>query len=622
MTPPAGAWPSPLSAADASAAGTEYGQLAVTDGGRTVWWTELRPSQGGRSIVLRSVDGGPPEPVVPEGFDARTRLHEYGGACWTPYGDGLVVSGQDDQRLYVTDGSSARPLTPDTGGAVRYGEPALLGDSHVLVVRETLPATTELVAVPLNGGDPVVLWNASHFVRSARVSPDGTQLAFLTWEHPQMPWDGTELRVAPLLPGPALGEVRTVLGSTTESVFQPEWEPGGSLRAVTDRSGWWNLVRDGVDVWPTEQECGWPGWVNGYASHATLPGGEVAVVHGRQAKALSVLAADGAVRALDLPFTAWSPWLVADGATVVGRAATASSAWAVVAVDTATGSWREVTSAPQPDPAWAPVPESVQVPSAAGRVTYAHVYPPTNPEQDTSGAAPYVVFVHGGPTSQVPAVYAAEKAYWTSRGFGVADVDYGGSTGHGRAYRDALKGRWGVVDVEDCEAVAGWLQSTGRASSVFIRGGSAGGWTVLCALTRGGSVFAGGASYFGVVDLLPFAQITHDFESRYLDSLIGPLPQARELYVSRSPLSHMDTLDRPLLVLQGLEDKVVPPSQAELLVQALADRGVPHAYLAFAGEGHGFRTAEHQVAALEAELSFYGQVLGIAPPGVPVLALR
>ncbi len=405
-------------------------------------------------------------------------------------------------------------------------------------------------------------------------------------------------------------------------MFQPEWEASGALRAVTDRSGWWNLVRDGEDLWPVEQECGLPGWVVGMASHATLAGGEVAVVHGRQTRRLSVLGADGAVRELDLPFTAWGTFLAADGTTVVGRAAGPSRAWAVVAVDTATGSWRDVTGGEQPDPAWAPVPESVQVPSAAGRVTYAHVYPPTNPEQDVTGPAPYVVFVHGGPTSQVPAVYDPDKAYWTSRGYGVADVDYGGSTGQGRAYREALNGQWGVVDVEDCEAVAQWLLDTGRASSVFIRGGSAGGWTVLCALTRGGSVFAGGASYFGVVDLLPFAETTHDFESRYLDSLIGPLPSARSLYVERSPLSHMDTLDRPLLVLQGLEDKVVPPAQAELLVAALAEKGVRHAYLAFEGEGHGFRRAENQVASLEAELSFYGQVLGAPPPGVPVLPLR
>jgi dipeptidyl aminopeptidase/acylaminoacyl peptidase len=294
----------------------------------------------------------------------------------------------------------------------------------------------------------------------------------------------------------------------------------------------------------------------------------------------------------------------------------------VVAVDTATGTWREVVGPQQPDPAWAPVPESVAVPSTGGRTTYANLYPPTNPGEDGSVPAPYVVFVHGGPTSQVPARYDAEKAYFTSRGLGVADVDYGGSTGQGRPYRDALQGQWGVVDVEDCEAVARWLIEQGRASSVVIRGGSAGGWTVLAALTRGESVFSGGASYFGVVDLLPFAETTHDFESRYLDGLIGPLPEARELYVERSPLSHVDTLDRPLLVLQGLEDKVVPPAQAELLVEALAAKHIPHAYLAFEGEGHGFARAENRTASLEAELSFYGQVLGFTPPGVPAVELR
>ncbi len=626
---PPGAWPSPLTAEAVAAGAAAYSQVHVTAGGATVWWAERRPLEGGRTTVLRRTGDGPVREMVPPGFDAGTHLHEYGGACWLPLGDGLVTTSDQDQRLWLLGAGSPQALTVDTGGTTRYAEPRLLpGGTHVLVVREQVgpPVRNALVAVPLDGGEERVLWEGSDFVSDARVSADGTRLAFVTWDHPRMPWDGTELRVAPLLPGPALGEAEVLLGGPDESVLQPRWEPDGALRAVTDRSGWWNLVRSRggpfEDLWPVQQECAWPAWQGGFCSSVTLPGGRVAVVHGRSTQRLSVLEPDGTVRGLDLPFTCWGTWLDGDGDVVVGIAAGPTRSWAVVAVDTTTGSWREVVGPEQPDPAWASVPESVEVPSAHGRVTYAHVYPPTSPEQELTGPAPYVVFVHGGPTAQVPARYDVGKAYFTSRGIGVADVDYGGSSGQGRAYRNSLRGQWGVVDVEDCEAVARWLLETGRASSVAIRGGSAGGWTVLCALTRGGSVFAAGASYFGVVDLVPFASTTHDFESRYLDSLLGPLPESRELYDARSPLSHVDTLDRPLLVLQGLDDKVVPPAQAELLLASLADKGVPHAYLPFAGEGHGFRKAENLVASLEGELSFYGQVLGFDPPGVPRLPVR
>ena len=363
-----------------------------------------------------------------------------------------------------------------------------------------------------------------------------------------------------------------------------------------------------------------PLWRLGMTTTADLTGGRVAVVHSGR---LAVLQPDGAVSDVDLPFTGWGPYLAADGDVVVGTAWTPTTLPVVVAVDTATGRCTTVAGPEQPDPAWAATPEVVEVPSVGGRTTYAAVYPPTSPQArlpDGEGA-PYVVFVHGGPTSSSPKRYSGQIAYFTSRGIGVVDVDHGGSTGYGRAYRELLRGQWGVVEVDDCEAVARWLLETGRASSVAIRGGSAGGWTVLSALTRGGSVFAAGTSYYGVADLVAMAQDTHDFESRYLDGLVGPLPEARAVYDERSPLSHVDRLDRPVLLLQGLDDPVVPPAQAELFLAALEGSGVPHAYLPFEGEAHGFRRAETVVAALEAELSFYGQVLGFVPPDVPVLEL-
>ena len=624
---PGGTWPSPITAEQVAEAGTRYGEVAVTDGGRTLWWSESRPAEGGRTTVLRRRQDGPVEEVLPPELDARTRLHEYGGRCWVPHGDGLITSDLHDQRLWRVQDGRARPLTPATDLADRYAEPQVLpGGTHVMCVREHVgeQVTHELVAVPLDGsGEVVVLWSGSDFVAAPAVSPDGSRLAFVTWDHPRMPWDGTELRVADLLGGPALGPARVVLGGRDEAVQSPAWEPG-SLRAVTDRTGWWNLVRLQderlVELWPAAEECGAPPWLVGMTTHVDLTGGRVAFVHGGR---LAVLHPGGTAVDVEVPFTAWGPFLASDGDVVVGTAWTGATSASVVAVDTARSTWESVAGPEQPDPAWTPVPSTVEVPSAGGRTTWAHLYPPTSPTTrlPEGGAAPYVVFVHGGPTSSSPPRYRGEVAFFTSRGIGVADVDHGGSSGYGRAYRERLRGQWGVVDVEDCEAVAAELLSSGRASSVAIRGGSAGGWTVLSALTRGGSVFSAGASYFGVADAVALAEDTHDFESRYLDGLLGPLPEARDVYDARSPLSSVDRLDRPVLLLQGLEDPVVPPAQAERFLAALAGKDIPHACVTFEGEAHGFRRAETIAASLNAELSFYGQVLGFEPPDVPVLPL-
>jgi alpha-beta hydrolase superfamily lysophospholipase len=634
---PPGTWPSPLTAAAVAAGGVVLGPVAVTDGGRTVWWTESRPAEGGRSTVLRRTGDGPTTEVLPRELDARTRVHEYGGRSWAPLeGEGLpgglVTSSQRDQRLWrVTDGVAV-PLTAETSSVDRYGDPLLLpGGTYVLCVRERVTweqVSHGLVAVPLDGSAEVVdLWTGSDFVAAAAVSPGGGQLAFVTWDHPRMPWDGTELRVAPLLPGPSLGPARVVLGGPEESVLAPSWDGDDAVCAATDRSGWWNLARVGLDggdpepLWPVEEDCGHPQWSLGWRSHVPLARGRVALLHSGR---LAVRAADGTVTDVAVPFDTWLPWLATDGDVLVGVATSGVRRPAVVAVDTAAGTWREVAGPQQPDPAWAAVPQRRTLPSADGRTVHAVLYPPTSPDAELPDgvAPPAVLLVHGGPTAAAVVQYRPEVAFFTSRGFAVVDVDHTGSTGYGRAYRQALRGQWGVVDVEDCEAVARALLEQGEVSAVVVRGGSAGGFTVLAALTRGDSPFAAGTSYYGVADLLAMRTSTHDFESRYLDGLLGPLPEAERVWVERSPVTHAGRLDRPVLLLQGLDDPVVPPAQAELFLDALASRGVPHAYLAFEGEAHGFRRAETVAAALEAELSFYGQVLGFEPRDVPRLKLR
>jgi dienelactone hydrolase len=621
-----GTWPSPLTAEDVAASGVRLEDVVVPDAGE-VWWSESRPAERGRTTVLRRRADGPVEEVLPASLDARTRVHEYGGRCWLPLPGGrLVTSHLADQRLYAVDGDGVRALTPDTGLADRYGEPLVLpGGERVLCVRERVAGggtSHGLVSVPLDGsGDVVELWSASDFVAGAAVSPDGRRLAFLTWDHPRMPWDGTELRVGSLTPG-GLSDVHVALGGPAESVLPPLWD-GDDVVAASDRSGWWNLVRvpaGGGEVeplWPVEQECGHPMWALGMRSAAPLAGRRVAVLHDGRLAVLDL--ATGSVEDVDAPLT-WAPSLSAAQDVVAGLAWTPTTRPVVVAVDTRAGGWREVTGPEQPDPAWAPAPERLRVPSAGGRVTRATYYPPTSPVAalPDGAAPPTLLLAHGGPTSSSPVRYSPQVAFFTSRGFAVVDVDYGGSTGYGRAYRDALRGQWGVVDVEDCEAVARLLMADGRASGVAIRGGSAGGWTVLAALTRSDSPFDAGLSWFGVADAEALADQTHDFESRYLEGLLG---EDRAVWSARSPLTRASSLDRPVLLLQGEEDPVVPPAQAEAFLAALEGSAVPRAYLLFEGEAHGFRRAETVVAALQAELSFLGQVWGFEPPGVPRLPL-
>ncbi|MGC9671348.1 S9 family peptidase [Planosporangium sp. 12N6] len=647
---PYGEWPSPISAADLADSGVTIGFVAAV--GDEVWWDETRPREVGRTTVLRRRGDGTTVEVLPRPWQARTRAHEYGGRAWLVVagtggrGPSLLFAHWDDQRLYLLDDGAQqpRPLTPQPAGpgALRYADPVLdASRGEVLCVREAHRdgrVVRHVVAVPLDGsaatdaGRVREVAGGSDFVAFPRLSPDGSHLAWIAWDHPRMPWDGTELRLARLDAGVATS-VRVLLGGPEESVLQPEWADERTLYAVSDRSGWWNLYRVGIDsgeVRPLcvrEEEFGFPLWLLGRQSYAPLGDGRLAVLHGTGTYALGVLdPATGVLDDLDLPFTVWSSTLGVGADAVVGVAGSGQEPLTVVRVRPATGAVERLRPALDrlPDPAYLPQPRSEALPGPAGRVVYAHIYPPRNPRARAPEGElpPYVVFVHGGPTGQASPVLTLDVAYFTSRGVGVVDVDYGGSAGYGRAYRQLLAGRWGVVDVEDSVAAVRALVERGDADGarLAIRGGSAGGWTTLAAVTST-DVFAAGVSYFGVADALSFAADTHDFESHYLDGLIGPLPRARARYVERSPLSHVDRLSCPVLLLQGSDDRVVPPSQSLMVRDALAARGVPHAYVEFDGEQHGFRKQSSIIAAHEAELSFYGQILGFDPPDVPRLEL-
>ncbi|PRY12491.1 S9 family peptidase [Kineococcus rhizosphaerae] len=629
-----GAWTSPLRAADVAAAGLRLSGVALEDDG-TVGWAEGRPAEGGRvAVVRRSPDGRRAE-WAPS-LDARTRVHEYGGGSWglVP-GAGAVLASAADQRWFhvAAPGAAPRALVPADG--VRYADPAPWGEGVVLVAEDVsgpVPRRS-LVHVPLDGSGPRELFSGPRFLAAPRVSPDGSRLVWISWEHPDMPWQRTLLWTAGLGAG-GLVDPRVLVGEDRrESLVHPGFAPDGTLLVVSDRSGFWNLYE--ADPWravhPEDAEQGFPPWTFGTTSWVALDDDRVALLHagtgGEVGYRLDVVhRGTGRLAPLDLPFTAYGPSLAAAGGRVAAIAASPTTPPAVVVVDPdpVEGARVDVVraSASAPDPAYLPVPQALRIPSG-DRTVHVHRYPPTHPEHPAPGPVPHVLFVHGGPTAQSQAAYSPEVAFFTSRGIGVVDVQYGGSTGYGRAYREALDGNWGVVDVEDCAAVAGWLVDEGFAPQgrVGIRGGSAGGFTVLASLT-GTDAFSAGTSYYGVADLRALAEDTHDFESRYLDSLVGPLPQAAALYAERAPLNHVDGLTCPVLLLQGADDPVVPLNQAEEFADALRRKGLPHALVVFPGEQHGFRRAENVIASLEAELSFYGQVWGFDPPGTPRLSVR
>ncbi|POX50829.1 acyl-peptide hydrolase [Streptomyces sp. Ru71] len=640
QTLPYGSWPSPIDAALAAAHDgfPEY----VGFVGDEAWWTEPRPTEGGRRTLVRRRADGRQEPVLPAPWNVRSRVIEYGGRPWAGVlrdGRPLVVFTHfADQRLYAYEpGGEPRPLTP---AGPRFAEPRILldrGEVWCVLEEFTGPAPTDvrrvLAAVPLDGsaaedrGAVRELTGERHrFVSGPRLAPDGRRVAWLAWDHPRMPWDGTELLVADVGADGTFGEPRLVAGGPRESVAQADWAADGRLLYASDRSGWWNLYRDGEPLCPREEEFGGPLWKLGQRWFAPLDSGLIAVLHGRGPAVLGILDPEtGELVDAAGPWTEFAATLAAHGDRVLAVGASPRTGGEVVELDTCTGQARVVGAAHEDavDPAHYPEPQARTFTGPGGREIHAHVYPPHHPQcaAPDGELPPYVVWAHGGPTSRSPLVLDLEIAYFTSRGIGVVEVNYGGSTGYGRAYRERLREQWGVVDVEDCAAVALALAEEGTAdpARLAIRGGSAGGWTAAASLATT-DVYACGTIIYPVLDLVGWASGgTHDFESRYLDSLVGPFSPER--YAERSPVTHAEKISVPFLLLQGLDDVICPPEQCERFLARLEGRRLPHAYIAFEGEGHGFRRAETMVRALEAELSLYAEVFGLSSTGVPLLEL-
>ncbi len=636
---PCGSWPSPLDAGRVASASLRLARPQLDPERGDAYWLEGRPAEGGRQVLVRALSGGGSEDATPEGWNVRSTVHEYGGGDYHVRGGVIHFVARGEPGIWRVEADRPGAPRPVAGTlpAARYADLVLSPDAGWLVAVEEEPReggepANRLVAFDLDRGGRRVLDDAHDFVSSPCFAPDGSGLAWLSWNHPNLPWDGTTLwRRAWGQAGPA-GDARRVAGGPTESVFQPGFSPGGALTWVSDRSGWWNLhqARESgpAALAPAAAEDGVPQWqlgtrTWGFADEDTL----LCIRHaGGFATLVIVPTGGGGVRELPLPHVALADLHVA-GRHAVFLGAGPRTPTAVYRLDLGSERLEELRSAFSLElgPEEVACAEPVEFATGEGERAHAFLY---RPASATSCAPPgerppLLVKSHGGPTAAASPALEPGIQYWTSRGFAVADVDYRGSTGHGRAYRERLRGGWGVLDVEDCIRAARHLAGEGLADPerLTISGGSAGGFTTLCALTFH-DVFAAGASRYGIGDLEALVRDTHKFESRYMDALVGPWPEFRALYRERSPIHHVEHLARPVIFFQGLEDRVVPPSQAEAMVAALRARGVPHAYVAFPGEQHGFRSADSIRTTLEGELFFYGAVLGfdagVEPSGVEI----
>ena len=663
QTRPYGTWPSPISAATVASQGVRLGAVAVD--GDDIYWIEGRPHEGGRNVLVRRRGDGSTADAIPPGFNVRSRAHEYGGGAYVVSRGEIYFSNFADQRLYrvVGDGDST-PVTPE--GKWFYADFALDPKRRRMVcVREDHSAAgeavTTLVSVPLSGGSAGDVIASGHdFYSTPRFSPDGSQLAWMAWRHPNMPWDGTELWIADVSETGALMNPRIVAGGDDESIYQPGWSPDGTLHFTSDRGGFWRIYRSDrsdrssrsdrsavLKDPPADAEFGRPQWVFGTATWVFVGPSRMLAAYTQRGRwfLADVNTESGEWRTFDTDLEP-RDWMAAGEvrlttsaeATVVKKADTTSEVVliagsptrpdAVVRLDVASGRTEvlRASSSIELNPHDVSIPTAIEFPTADGDTAHAIYYAPANAhaQAPTGERPPLIAISHGGPTTATNATLDLKIQFWTSRGFAVVDVNYRGSSGFGRDYRNKLRGRWGIADVEDMVHAARHLSAAGLAdeSRLIIRGGSAGGYTTLAALTFRPGAFKAGASYYGISDIEVLARDTHKFEARYTDRLIGPYPAMRDEYRARSPIHFVDRLSCPLILFQGLEDRVVPPNQSVMMADAARAKGLPVAYLAFAGEQHGFRKAETIVRSLEAELYFYGAVFGFEPadelPPIPI----
>jgi dipeptidyl aminopeptidase/acylaminoacyl peptidase len=622
-----GSWKSPITSALLTSSGIGFSELQFSDG--QVYWLESRPDEAGRVAIVRCAADGKTSDAVQQTFSARSRAHEYGGGAYFVHKDTIFFSNFKDQRLYRQEPKSepvAITPEPPRPASLRYADGRVTPDGKTIIcVRERheegREAINEIVSMPADGsGSPRIILEGYDFYSFPRISPDGKRLAWTCWRHPQMPWDGTELWAGELDEG-RVTSAHHVAGSENESIFQPEWSPDGTLHFISDRTGWWNLYAERsnkiVPIFEIEAEIGVPQWLFGYSRCTFLANDRVACIYdkdGLEYLALIDLRSKK-VDMLSTPYTVFG-CVTSDGkSTLFFAAASGTRAAEVAALDVRNNNVRVLKRSLNVDidAGYLSQPEPIEFPTSGGLKSYALFYPPKN--KDVAGPAtgrpPLLVISHGGPTSATTSALRLSVQYWTSRGIAIVDVNYGGSTGYGRAYRERLKAQWGVVDVDDCINAARYLEKRGDVDGkrLAIRGGSAGGYTTLCALVFH-DVFAAGASYYGVADLETLARDTHKFESRYEDGMVGPYPASAKLYRERSPVHFADRLSCPVILFQGLEDKVVPPSQAETMIAALRAKRLPFAYVAFPTEGHGFREAVNIQRSIEAELYFYSRIFG------------
>jgi dipeptidyl aminopeptidase/acylaminoacyl peptidase len=623
---PYGSWKSPITA-DLIVGGSVGLSQPLIDGAE-IYWLEMRPTEQGRNVIVKREPSGVCTDLNPQPFNARTRVHEYGGGDYIVDGGTIYFSNFEDQRFYrQSAGSEPQPITPVSD--MRYADACIDKQRQRLIcvredhcIRES-EAVNTIVSLSLERNDDCgqVLAGGNDFYSSPRLSPDGTQLAWLTWNHPNMPWDGSELWVVDLGADGTLRSTKRVAGGLAESIFQPEWSPEGVLYFVSDRSGWWNLQRLSSEgeieaVCDQVAELGTPQWVFGMSSYAFASAELIVCSHVDQGiSRLAIL--DTRTRKLEevnAPFSDVQ-YIRAGAGHAVFRAGSPTEVLAIMRLDLATMKFETLRRANniEIDAAYFSNPRAIEFPTEEGLTAHAFFYQPQNPDYRAPDdeLPPLIVKSHGGPTSAATTALSLGIQYWTSRGFAVLDVNYGGSTGYGRKYRERLNDKWGIVDVDDCVNGARYLVERGEVDGnrLIITGGSAGGYTTLCALTFR-DTFKAGASHFGVSDAEALARDTHKYESRYLDGLLGPYPERCDIYRERSPINFTERLSCPVIFFQGLEDKVVPADQAERMVEALRTKGIPVAYVAFAGEQHGFRQAKNIKSALDGELYFYSRVFG------------